>query len=328
MIKFNLRTGWNMKKVTTNKSSIEIKFTVLTDLIVSIYHEIKAIYDNKDYIEWTKLNDEWLKINTRNKEIISSLFKEPSAECKEAQKLKCEFMLYSMYVKAMEYKSESDALYQAYIESIKPHEREYILNEQKMSQINEQLKPYEKNVNELIEQLNELWAAANYLLKQIDLIDSAFKISDDLKIKIVEQRLYSYSQNKKLLLDKTLQKEKKQYEEAKASRIKFYTSILTDMPRPPKGSHIPDPTGEAIISIEENIGEIIKSWEKKINKTIESIQWVDKVLKTLEPDEARIIRLRYLENKSWNQITTSTGWPERTCYCKRDTAINKLIDLL
>lgn len=317
-----------MKKVTTNKSSIEIKFTVLTDLIVSIYHEIKAIYDNKDYIEWTKLNDEWLKINTRNKEIISSLFKEPSAECKEVQKLKCELMLYSMYVKAMEYKSESDALYQAYIESIKPHEREYILNEQKMSQINEQLKLYEKNVNELKEQLNELWAAVNYMKKQRDIIDASFKLSDEIKMKIVKQRLQSYPIDKKNILD--LQGELDAYKEARLKRYKIHSAMFRSLPRPPKGSNIPDPTGDSLIAMDEMVEEIIKSTEEKIKKSSENIRWVESRLDRLNATERRIVDLYYLNDSekrvTWQDVAEHLNYTQDYCKQMDKKIILKLID--
>jgi len=317
-----------MKKVTTNKSSIEIKFIVLTDLIVSIYHEIKAIYDNKDYIEWTKLNDEWLKINTRNKEIISSLFKEPSAEYKEAQKLKCELMLYSMYVKAMKYKSESDALYQAYIESIKPHEKEFILNEQKMSQINEQLKLYEKNVNELKEQLNELWAAANYMKKQRDIIDASFKLSDEIKMKIVKQRLQSYPIDKKGILD--LQRELDAYKEARLKRYKIHSAVIRSLPRPPKGSNIPDPTGDSLIAMDEMVEEIIKRTEEKIKKSSENIRWVESRLDRLNATERRIVDLYYLNDSekrvTWQDVAEHLNYTQDYCKQMDKKIILKLID--
>jgi hypothetical protein len=282
----------NIKK--SDYENVERQIDTLNSLILFAYHEIDSIYNNKDYIAFSELRSERLKLLERNDEIVSLLVKDSKVEDEKIQKYVCELSLYPIYVKAMEYKNDSDSLYQAYLENIKPLEREYILNEQRITQINEQMSLYEKDINNMQERLNELWAAVNYMKKQRDIIDASFKLSDEIKMKIVKQRLQSYPIDKKRILDS--QGELDAYKEARLKRYKIHSAVIRSLPRPPKGSNIPDPTGDSLIAMDGMVEEIIKSTEEKIKKSSENIRWVESRLDRLNALERNIVDLYYFNN--------------------------------
>ena len=213
--------------------NVERQIDTLNSLILFAYHEIDSIYNNKDYIAFSELRSERLKLLERNDEIVSLLVKDSKVEDEKIQKYVCELSLYPIYVKAMEYKNDSDSLYQAYLENIKPLEREYILNEQRITQINEQMSLYEKDINNMQERLNELWAAVNYMKKQRDIIDAFFKLSDEIKIKIVKTKITKLSYRQKRFWT---HKEADAYKEARLRRYKLHSAVINGLPRPPKGN--------------------------------------------------------------------------------------------
>ena len=316
----------NIKK--SDYENVERQIDTLNSLILFAYHEIDSIYNNKDYIAFSELRSERLKLLERNDETVSLLVKDSKVEDEKIQKYVCELSLYPIYVKAMEYKNDSDSLYQAYLENIKPLEREYILNEQRITQINEQMSLYEKDINNMQERLNELWAAVNYMKKQRDIIDASFKLSDEIKMKIVKQRLQSYPIDKKKILDS--QEEADAYKEARLRRYKLHSAVINGLPRPPKGNKIPDPIENNFIAMEEEVEEIIKNTKEKIRKASENIRWVESKLDRLNATERRIVDLYYLNDSekrvTWQDVAEHLNYTQDYCKQMDKKIILKLID--
>jgi RNA polymerase sigma factor (sigma-70 family) len=54
---------------------------------------------------------------------------------------------------------------------------------------------------------------------------------------------------------------------------------------------------------------------------------LETMLNRLDPDENRIIRLRFYQNLSYERISAITGWPEALCTSKISSALGKLRDM-
>lgn len=318
-------------------SKLECELNVLSNLLTHLYRKLDKTYNSKEYKAWSELGEHRRDLYSQNDKIIEVMVeaaKDKDADREEdIQKHVCELSLCSIYMKAMEYKSYEDTpeLYQAYLEKIKPHEKEYVLNQQRIGQINEQIAPYEKYMNDTQEQRDELRAVKNYLWEQIDILTSSFgfhKLSDEYKIKIVKKRLRSYPIDKKTLLD--IQKEADAYKEAWLKRYKIHSGKMDGMPRPPQYSRISDPTGDALMMMEEAYEEIIKQSAEKARKASDNIQWVESRLDRLNATERRIVDLYYFNDSSkritWQDVAEQLNYNHEYCKQMDREIIIKLTD--
>lgn len=326
-----------IKKKISNYSSgdkLECQYEVLNSLIISAYYELQAVYDNPNYITWTELSDERRKLYSRHTDIISSIVDILKTEdvCKDEsfQEKVCELKLCSIYSRAEKLRDIPE-LYNAYLENIKPEEKEYIIIQQKINQIDEQISPYEKYMNDTQSQRQKLRNAIDYLLTRREILTSSLgfhKLSEATRAKIVKERLRRYSTDKKTLLEN--QREVDDYREAWLKRYRIHSGKMDGLPRPPICSQKSDPTGNSLIEMEEAYEKIIELTAKKVEKAVENIEWVESRLERLNFTEKRIINLYYFSDNgksvTWPDVAEQLNYTRDYCIQMDRKIIAKLME--
>lgn len=307
------------------------KLNVLDSFIGSAYSELKILYKNDNYMEWSRLSKERHKLYLANNLIIKDVAEkkvqnnELSAETSEHT---CGLSFYLAHKKSMEYKTMPE-LYQVHLEKMDANEREYIINQSMIDELNLKIERYNKLINDLLKKMDEYDVVLNYLLQQ----RSTFLFSHNieilkkpLKMKIVEERLKRYSSMKAYI--KQIKTDIEEMKTIKDSQYDLHSYMMKDMPKPLAGDKIPDPTFDTLINV-------INIYEKRLNnqfvlieKAQRNVDWVESTLLSLDEDEKKVIELFYFKKYSWIRISMSMEISERTCYLKRDQALEKLIKII
>jgi DNA-directed RNA polymerase specialized sigma24 family protein len=88
----------------------------------------------------------------------------------------------------------------------------------------------------------------------------------------------------------------------------------------PRNTDVNDPTAETVLCIQQNLVEILQelvlSSEDVKRMTIDALQFkrkVDAKYMELEPEERRVIDLRYLKGLEWLQVSKKANYSERQC---------------
>ena len=96
---------------------------------------------------------------------------------------------------------------------------------------------------------------------------------------------------------------------------------IDDMPKVnQKKSRVENAVIETICMYEENIERLNKDIQKLISKK----EKMDGIIGELGLVEQRIMRMRYVEKKSWDYINVMTGYSRRQCFRIHDEGIGEL----
>lgn len=83
-----------------------------------------------------------------------------------------------------------------------------------------------------------------------------------------------------------------------------------------------------VVMREEHNAEIIERLKKKKEGIITLKKLVNIALNTLEPEEVKIIELRYFQKMSWIQIGMELIMDNNTCHKKRNTIVTDMIKFI
>lgn len=294
-------------------------------MIYSLFADTDNLYESEEYTTWNSLIDKRQKLYQANngikKETVKSNISQGIWDSKHAEKI-CVLYFYQLSNKISKSKDIPE-LYQAHIDMLSPTEREYIDNLNRIEKLDEQMKPLQETIDIIHNKTTKNHTVLDYLFEQRKMILSAFKFTNETKEGIVESRLKRYKSDINYI--KNIPSRIETFKRLKDNHGELHAYILSDMPKPPKGSKISDPTGEALINVLDKYDAMINDLSRSLQRIGENIRWVDSALTLIDPDEKRIIELYYFENRSWANITITTGWPERTCFYKRDCALKKIV---
>jgi DNA-directed RNA polymerase specialized sigma subunit len=76
-----------------------------------------------------------------------------------------------------------------------------------------------------------------------------------------------------------------------------------------------------LINQKDALKALLRKKELIINK-------IDNALSSLTDEEKHIIRMFYIEGKSWREISININYAERTCRLKREKALKKMLKLI
>lgn len=300
---------------------------VIDGMIYSLSDDVEKLYESKEYIIWHGLLEEQRKLYKANngieKETVKSKISQGIWDSEFAEQI-CGLYFCQLLYRISENKDIPE-LSQAHIDMLSPEEQEYITNQNRIEKLNEQMKPLKETIDIIHEKSAKNHTVLKYLFEQRKMLLSAFKFSNKTKERIIESRLKRYKSDLNYI--KNIQNRIEAIKALKDNHGELHTYLLNDMPKPPRGSKISDPTGEALISVLDKYEAMINDLYKLLQRIHENVRWVDSAISLIAPDEKRIIELYYFENRSWVNITTTTGWSERTCYNKRDCALIKMIKI-
>lgn len=303
----------------------------LDTFISSAHRDMKKLYEDEDYKVWSKLSDERHKLYLANNLIVKSVAEEKIKRGEweeETGEHLCNLMFYQAYNQAKKIES-LPILYQVHLEKIDINEKKYIVNQYEIDELNKKIQPYESFIKDLFAKIEKHDVILEYLLQQRSNLLFSYNVDTlrkPLKISIVKERLKSYSSAKTTFdrISENMDRIKAQ----KDLQCVLHSYVLDDMPKPPEGSKISDPTGDAFVKMLDMYEKILTDGQRSLEFAQKILGWVELVLLQLNDEEKRVIDLFYFKKYSWAKITTITNFAERTCHYKHDSAIEKMIAII
>ncbi len=109
---------------------------------------------------------------------------------------------------------------------------------------------------------------------------------------------------------------------------RLINDIATESPPPPNGmpkaSGISNSVENAVIKIIDKYEAAITELSQDIEKAMSAKKKIDDAILLLEPNERKIIRLRYAKGYGWESIPLQMHYSRRQCFFLHDKALEKI----